>query len=417
MRLLHTEIHRLSRFFWIFCVCLPLLLTACGTTGGYGIVKDKAPPAEETPSELKAEATGTDENTPAIKVAILLPLSGQNANLGESMLLAAEMALFDVGHSKFELMPKDTAGTAAGAEAAARAVINDGAKLIIGPVFAFEVKAAQRVAQGAGINMVPFSTDWTLANRNTFLMGFMPFDQVERVVRYATASGYNRIGVISPSDTYGNGVVSAYQAVARPAGVSVSRVERLPVLATQYPAKIRAFTDYDKRQAMGNAHGAPFDAVLLPLGGGTAKQIGALLTQNGLDASTVKRLGTGLMDDPALAQDPSLNGAWFAAPSPKSRRKFEERYGSTYGVKPMRLASLAYDATALAAVLARGNTNPSETFSHSAITNPNGFSGVDGIFRFRADGISERGLAILEFRGGRIITVDEAPDTFQVDGY
>lgn len=399
---------------------LTLFLAACGGGGGYQTQpwKDKAPPADETPSSITAhpapevESEALDpqaaaETAAPVKVAILLPLSGQQANLGESMLRASEMALFDIGDNSFELMPRDTKGTPDGAAAAARDALRDGAKLVIGPVFANEVKSVQPITQAAGISLIPFSTDWTLARRGTYLIGFLPFDQVERVVRYATASGYKKLGVLSPSDTYGNAVVSAYDSISRQAGVYSSKVERLPILGNQFPAKVQAFGTY--------AQTSQIDAVLLPLGGNTAKQVAGLLTQNGLEARNVKRLGTGLMDDPALAADPNLNGAWFAAPSPQSRKKFEQRYGNTYSIKPMRLASLAYDATALAAVLARNSQNDGTTnpFNHDAITNPNGFSGVDGIFRFRPDGISERGLAVLEFNNGQINTIDEAPDTFQ----
>ena len=127
----------------------------------------------------------------------------------------------------------------------------------------------------------------------------------------------------------------------------------------------------------------------------------------------------GLMDDAGLANDANLDGAWFAAPSPSARRAFEKRYGDVYGIKPLRLASLAYDATALAAILARSSFDETgaPSYDYNALTNPNGFSGVDGIFRFRPDGISERGLAVLEFQNGSIKVVDEAPETFQRDAF
>lgn len=425
MRGLETGIRR-------FCLSLMTIftlvgLTACETGVGYTPQQSwpsaqATTPAVETPSDLTddpATSASVDGETAPVKVGLLLPLSGKNAALGESMQRAAEMALFDLGTVNFELVPRDTKGTAEGAAAAARDAIQDGAKLIIGPIFAPEVREAQRVTQAAGVNMVAFSTDWTLANQNTFLIGFLPFDQVARIVRYSAAAGYDRVGVLSPSDTYGNAVISAYDSVAQNAGVSTIRKERLPQMGTQFPMAIRAFSDADQRSATGDAHGAPFDAVLLPLGGASARDVSRMLAQNGLTPETVKRLGTGLMDDAGLAQEPSLRGAWFAAPSPRARAKFEQRYGQTYGIKPMRLASLAYDATALAAVLARGPVAGQETadFSAAAITNPNGFAGVDGIFRFRADGLSERGLAVLEFRNGTIAIVDDAPDTFQQSAF
>ncbi len=426
-----------SRFFnYILIFTLTFFLYGCGNGGGYNTTpwldtQNTQATAEQNPSELSVTAVnsealeaptlgnkGIDESLAPVKVAILLPLSGGNAKLGQSMLNAAQMALFDIGYNNFELLPKDTKGTPEGARTAARAALQDGAKLVLGPVFSSSVKAARQVTQSANVNMIAFSTDWTLANRKTFLIGFLPFDQIERVIRYASFNGYKRIGVISPTNGYGNGVVSAYQAISQKAGIQTSRIERFSPQGKDLSSIMRRFSDYDARKASNNKFGAPYDAVLMPVGGTLARELGSFLNHYDLPPRTVKRLGTGLMDDPSLAQDRTLSGAWFAAPDPQSRKKFERRYLSIYKSSPPRIASLAYDATALSAILARiGLKNKNRpAFDHQAITNPNGFSGVDGIFRFRRDGIVERGLAVLEYRNGRIVVIDKAPRTFQNKG-
>lgn len=435
MRELHTGL-RFYSILPLFCVLLTsLALSGCVSSGGYNTQpwKQSSQPNEQTAAQtpndlsiaaveqqaLGAQNQGQGNALPPVKVAILLPLSGQHSKLGQAMLNAAQIALFDVGYDNFELLPKDTKGTPDGARNAARSALQDGAKLVLGPVFSTSVKAARQVTQSANVNMVAFSTDWTLANSHTYLIGFLPFDQVERVVRYASNAGYNRIGVLSPRDSYGNGVVSAYQSIARRAGVETSRIERFAPQGHDLGKIMKSFSDYDARRASNNAHGAPFNAVLMPVGSTIARQVGSFLNHYDLPASQVKRLGTGLMDDPALARDKSLDGAWFAAPAPAARLKFERRYNSIYYAKPPRIASLAYDATALAASLARSGLQQGNrpAYNRTAITNPNGFAGVDGIFRFRPDGIVERGLAILEYRKGSIIVIDKAPKTFQRQAY
>ncbi len=415
-----------------------LTLSACVSGGGYNstpwIPQPQAAPAEAEakPNELSVAGVKKQElqaptaqsktppngSLPPVKVAILLPLSGQNAKLGQSMLNAAQMALFDLGYSNFELLPKDTKGTPDGARAAAKSAMQDGSQLVLGPVFSASVKAARQVTQSSGVNMIAFSTDWTLANQRTFLIGFLPFDQVERVTRYASAKGLNRIGVLSPRDSYGNGVVSAYQSIARPVGLQTVRVDRMSPTGNDLTSTMRTFTSYDTRKGNANAP-KPFDAVLMPVGGSLARQVGSFLNHYDLPPRSVKRLGTGLMDDASLASDRTLDGTWFAAPAPKARMKFERRYHSTYFTKPIRIASLAYDATALSAILARTGIRKTgrPAFDHPSITNANGFSGVDGIFRFRPDGIVERGLAVLEFRKGNIVVIDSAPKTFQNRAY
>jgi branched-chain amino acid transport system substrate-binding protein len=158
-----------------------------------------------------------------------------------------------------------------------------------------------------------------------------------------------------------------------------------------------------------------FDALLLPVGGSQLKEMARALTAAGLDTKTTRLLGSGLWDVPDLASEPALDGGWFAASPPEARRDFEQRYRATYGRGPPRLASLGYDAAALAAVLARGQGGP--PFSTEAILDPNGFSGVDGLFRFTPQGLVQRGLAVLEVEPQGNIVVSPAPQSFHDIGY
>lgn len=357
---------------------------------------------------------------PAVKVALLVPLSGPQADLGQALLQAAQLALFDMDYGAFELIPRDTAGTPAGARAAAQGAAENGAQLILGPVFADSVRAAKPVASRYNIPMVAFSTDWTLAGGNTYVMGFLPFAQVQRVVQYAATQGLGRIGVLIPDDSYGNAVGAAYQAAAMRAGIETVAFTRYPVGQTDISTLVRQFTRYDSRldPETGDPDPTapiPFDAVLMPSGGGQAQAVANLLSYYDLGPRKVRRLGTGLWDDNSVLTEPNLAGGWFAAPAPEARASFESRYKDTYGRLPPRLATLSYDATALAAVLARNSyyRTGQVSFDYYAMTNPNGFSGLDGVFRFRPDGLVERGLAVLEVRGSQLRVVDPAPRTFQ----
>lgn len=399
-----------------FMACMSLFLQGCGGGSRTPYKQGSVAQAQAGPNALDAGDAPLPAEGGQVRVAILLPLSGKNAAIGEALLQSAQMALFDLGHDNFELIPKDTGNTEQGGKLAAQQALQDGAQLVLGPVFADTVRGAQSALAGTNVNMIAFSTDWTLARDKTYLMGFLPFDQVSRVVRYAKAQGLNRFGVLSPDDSYGNAVVTAYGQAERAAGISGTRVERFSPQAADLSLLVRSFTDYDRRQASNNALGAPFDAVLIPAGGNLARTIGRSLSGYGLPPAQVRRLGTGLMDDAQLASDAALAGAWFAAPPPKQRADFENRFRRYYGQTPPRIASLAYDATALAATLSRMSLqkNGVVDFSRAALMNPNGFAGVDGIFRFRNDGVAERGLSILEYRNGRIVEIDPAPRTFQV---
>jgi len=363
-----------------------------------GIYTDQMQQAYVPPPEAPVMAPATP-----VKVALLVPLSGAQENLGQALLQAAQLALFDVGSDSFELIPRDTKGTEAGAREAAQSAVADGAQMVLGPIFSPEVKAARTVLSSHNINMVAFTTDWTQAGGNSYVLGFMPFSQLQRVALYAHTHNRNKIGIFAPNTEYGNSVASSYNAIAKQMALPEADIMRFPADGRDISTYIQDFAKRD------------YNAVLIPAGGEQARAISRQLSANGMGPDRVQRIGTGLWDDAALASEPSLEGGWFAAPAPEQRQDFETRYRSTYGGTPPRLATLAYDATALAAVLARNSSAfPGRpVFDRASLTNPNGFAGVDGVFRFRPDGLAERGLALLQFHNGRIETLDPAPRSFQ----
>jgi branched-chain amino acid transport system substrate-binding protein len=368
-----------------FCGVIPLffvlfLLSGCG--GGQGWTPQDASRQDggnvygSAPVQQPSLPAGSLTSTPAaVKVAILLPLSGSNAAIGQSMLQAAQLAVFDVGSDNFELISKDTGGTPQGAASAATAAINEGAQLILGPLFAEEVRAIRPVTAARNINVLAFSTDWTLAGGNVYVMGFTPFGQVERIASYAGKSGLRRVAIAAPADTYGNTVSRSFENEAGKYGLTTTK-------------------------DVSNAGG--YDAVFIPAPGQTLNTFLMQITN-----PSAAKLGTGLWDDPRLAAIPQMNGATFAAPSPSARRGFEQKYQATYGSSPTRIASLAYDAAALSIALSKMG------YTAQNLKSPNGFAGVDGIMRFGSNGLIERGLSVLQFQSGRILEIDPAPMTFR----
>ena len=386
--------------------------------------------------------------TPTIKAALLVPLTGEHKLIGQAMLKASETAMFNIGAQDYELLPRDTKGTVQGAREAMQSAIDDGAHVIMGPLFAGSTKAIKPLARRHDIKVFSFTTDWTVADEDTYTMGFLPFSQVQKIVEHASREGLLRIGILAPDNQYGQAVIQAYQANAAIYGLETINIVKYPVTSPDISPIIREFTNYDfrveelnqlirplkdelklrpndddlKRQiaeleAQDTAGEPPYDAVLLPIGGEQAKAIANLLSFYDLDPEDVVRLGTGVWDDPALATEPNMEGGRFAASSPQGRRSFENQYRRLYGVNPPRLASLAYDATALTVVLGRNRLvqgfNESDLYKERDITNPNGYAGVDGIFRFRPDGLIERGLSILTFNKRRVKILEDAPTTFE----
>jgi branched-chain amino acid transport system substrate-binding protein len=390
------------------------VLAACeGSVAPAPVVKPLSPsplqPAPTTPvSATPLSPQGVQGG--GVKVALLLPLSGPNADLGKAMLDAAQLALFTTGSDRLTLVPRDTTGPADGAAIAARAAIADGAKLILGPLITDEVVAVRPIAQAANVNVIGFATKTEVAGGNVLLMGFLPRQEVAREVSFARAQGLGRFAALAPNSPYGHLMGDSLRDIATAGGASVTRIEYFDPRAADVSGSIKHLLP----ATAGPAGGPAFDALLLPEGGDQLKQIAGQLKSAGIDPTKTRFLGSGLWDDGSIVNDPDLAGGWFAASPPDLRHDFEGRFQGAYGHPPPRLASLAFDAAALAAVLAKSD-NP-DPFSLQAIQNPNGFTGVDGLFRFGPDGLVQRGLAVLEVDPGGDKVVNPAPQTFQNAG-
>jgi branched-chain amino acid transport system substrate-binding protein len=356
------------------------------------------PPVQPAPPPAAAPAPSAPAK---VRVALVLPLSGVNAPLGNAMLDAAQMALYDVADQNLELVPLDTKGTAQGAATAAQAAVAAGVKLIIGPLIAAEVEAVKPVAHGAGIPVLAFSTSTPLAGDGTYLMGFLPDQEIARIIAFAHAKGAGKFAVLAPRTPYGEVAVAALRETVAAQQASLGKIDFYDPASPDLTAAAKGFA----------AAAQDSDAVLLPEGGARLKALAPLLSYYGLDPQKVHFLGSGLWDEPGLGSEPALDGGWYAAPPPAARADFEKRFHDIYGRAPPRLATLGYDAMALAAVLAHGAAGPD--FSAAALTNPSGFAGLDGIFRLRANGLIERGLAVLQVGHDGNTVIDPAPQTFQ----
>jgi branched-chain amino acid transport system substrate-binding protein len=383
-------------------------------------------PEAELPEELRE-----------LRVGLLLPLSGPAADLGQDMLQAAQMALFDVGPNDVVLLPRDTRGTAEGARAATAEVIAEGASLILGPLFHQAVSAATPIAREAGVSVIAFSNVSAVAENGTWVMGFRPEEQVERVVRHALEQGLERIAGLAPDDAYGRTAMQALRrAVVQGGGELGQTLFYPPDLADPSPV-VRRIAAYDERRAelererqrlqqLGDAASLqalarlatrdttgdlPFDAILLADGSDRLRSVGSLLTFYDVDPADVRFLGTmRWQDDPRVYEEPALQRGWFAAPAPDTMAAFAARFESVFGHPPQQLAALAYDATALAVTVARDLQD--EDFTLPTLTIADGFAGATGLFRLRVDGLAEHGLAVLEIAGRETQVIDPAPQTF-----
>ncbi|NBO18578.1 MAG: penicillin-binding protein activator, partial [Proteobacteria bacterium] len=285
--------------------------------------------------------------------------------------------------------------------------VDQGASFVVGPLFSQSVQAVTPLLRQKQMNMLTFSNNRAVAGGGVFLFGFMPEEQVIRIAEYAYLHNLTRVALLAPNDSYGEKVKKTLMDSYARKGGTVAPAE----LYAPSPANIDAAVSR-LAQAYSNApEDRRFQAIFVADGGNQLKNIIISLKRSKIDLTKVKLMGTGLWDDPEIAQIPELEGAWFPSSPPDSYQVFEKRFMATYGYKPVRLASLAYDAVTLVSTIAMAN--PGAAITPEALTIPGGYmSPANGLFRLNADGTSERKLAIMEVRGGMFKVIDPALRNF-----
>jgi ABC-type branched-subunit amino acid transport system substrate-binding protein len=360
-----------------------------------------------TPPPQSAQTPpGATIGTGEVKAGLILPLSAAgNAGIaGQSMRNAAELAIAEFNSPNVQLLVMDDGGTAEAARQAAQQAIDGGAEIILGPLFAQSVSVVGQIARARNIPVIAFSTDANVASAGVYLLSFLPESDVDRIVQYAVSAGKHSYAALIPDNPYGTVVEAAFkQALARRNGQLIA-LERYPHDKTAMAGPIRNVAQASAR----------VEALFIPDGGDAVPDVVATLAASGAVIKKIQLLGTGLWDDPRISSNPTLDGGWYAAPDGVGYRGFAERYRTRYKQDPTRTATLAYDAVALIAALVK--TQGAQRFSSAVLTNPSGFTGIDGLFRFRADGTNERGLAVLKVTPSGAQTISPPPKSFGASG-
>lgn len=355
-----------------------ILLAACST-----VPRSKAPVAVEPSDGMH-------------RVALLLPVTGPDADVGQSIANATALALADTKVTNIRMVTYDTG---LGVAAATQRAIADGNKLILGPLRGYNVIEVAQIARPAGVPIISFSNDVGVAGPNVFLLGHLPNQAIERVVLYAKSKGMNRFAGVVASNVYGQRAQSNLTTAVRAAGGILVGIQETNGTAASAEAAARRLSQ------MG-----AIDAILVADSGRAAITIVPALRRGGL--RTAKVLGTDLWNiEGTLAGSPPIYGAWFASVSDTLYTQYATKYRARFGTAPLRLSSLGYDSVLLVARVAR-DWQPGTRFPVAQLTDPQGFIGVDGAFRFNPNGLTDRMLEVQEVQAGKFVTVSAAPSQF-----
>ncbi|MGI9482709.1 MAG: penicillin-binding protein activator [Hyphomicrobiales bacterium] len=402
--MISRNLNILSRVLGIFIVAL--FLNGCGGFSAGDLFSSDQPEQTGPQASDVAAITGAG----GVKVGFLLPVGvkGDAGNVARALKEAGEMALVESGNPGITLLTKDTGGTPAGATAAAQAALGEGVELIIGPLFSGSVQSVGPAARSRGVPVIAFSSVSSVAGNGVYLMSFLPEEEVANIVRYAVSKGRKRIIAMVPKTAYGGLIERALAAELQKRGGQLVSVHRFARTSQDVIVPARAAV-----QTL-SSPSSPADALLIAEGGEMLRTVATALTNAGLRRDQVKLIGTGKWDEPITSSIPLLQGGWYPGVSPSRTAAFKDRFRKAYGRDPQRIASLAYDAVSLSIAMAR--RQPGDRFTQKNLTNPQGFQGSNGLFRFTPKGLNQRGLSTLEVTSSGPRVVGPAPKSFSA-GY
>lgn len=459
------------RIFKLISLCaVCLALNACKTfeTDKNVLLTQEGMAFDQKGQEIPQEQQ-TVKPVEMMRVGVLLPLTGNAAKVGSDLKNAALTALFDAPDNRLVLQFYDTLGTPLGARDAADLAVRQGAELIIGPVFAKELRAMRSKAYSEGIGIITFSSDPTNVGKGVYTISTLTSQQVAHIVSYACSKGYKRFAIFGPDNSAGDMIALAAKGAADKCGGMITKASfynpktdnLLPVVSAIMPkmieelekerdeyvqslqtvldddssemktVKVKTKVDIDGKEEIQMTEKTmtaeeltayieevkaeelvrdpfEFDAILVPEESSRLRSFGALFSYFDVPPE-VKILGTSQWATSHPEREAGLVGGWFSSMPAKQFKEFSDRFQKLYGEKPARIATQAYDAVSLAAVLAKTGD-----LSYDQLTDAVGFQGKDGLFRLLENGLSERGLAVMGVEKKGFVLIEPAPDYFDV---
>ncbi len=361
-------------------------------------VVPKGPPktSDAPPVQPTGPTPGLPTDMARHRIALLVPLTGTNAGVGEAIANAATLAVLDTGGKEIRVTTYDTAG---GAAAAAQKAIAEGNRLILGPLLADDVRAVSPVARAAKIPLISFSNDVSVSGSGTYLLGFVPTQSVERVVAFARSKGLTKFAGLVPNGVYGQRASSAFVKAVEASGGQLLAIETFDRTPNAIQAAVRRLSS-----------SSSYDALMIADSGRVALQIVPQIRRSG--GQNVRILGTELWNtEGSLSQNPPMHGAWFASVSDGLYNQLAAKYRARFGKAPFRLASLGYDSVLLVNKIAP-KWKVGTPFPVAELGDPGGFAGIDGAFRFRTTWVAERALEVQQINSAAFSVISPAPRAF-----
>lgn len=343
--------------------------------------------------------------TKPVQVALLIPKSyEETASIATSLEQAAQMAIADLGGIRIDLRVFDTAGNPEQAALVARQAVQEGAKIILGPLLAENAKAVGAAVADSGVNVLSFSNNASIAGNNVFVLGPTFNNTADRLVSYAASQGRTKAVIVHPRTLEGELGKAALENAAQSTPLEIVAIEAFEFSQKGVIDSVARIKDSVLETQADTLFLTSNTARALPL-------LVQLLPEAGINPQDVQYIGLSRWDIPRqILELPGVQNGWFTSPSRQVSASFKTRFTKGYGSPPHQLAGLAYDG--LAAIGALVSTGQKNAVTKTALTQASGFQGVSGVFRFLADGTNERALAIAKIERKKVVLIDAAPVSF-----
>ncbi len=333
-----------------------------------------------------------------INVGLMLPLSGKHAELGASLFNAAKLALRDSGLESVTILPIDTEASSYAAGRSFQSFEKNDVKIVLGPVFAHKLKSLKHLAKEREIQVISFSNDESNIEKNIFLFGFSPLDQIEHIVDYEVRRGSKYLFVMLPSNAYGRLIEQ-----------ELKEIQNIQIHVEFYTNQSESISLASQKVIGLLQNKAGHEVTLLvPENGENLEKILQNFRNANLDGTKITFAGSGQWEDRSILFNEDADGGIFAGGDLEARKYFEKSFRETFGHEPLRIATMAYDAMALvcSVIKEKGEFVPEQ------ILIGQGFAGIDGSFRLKADGRTERNLSVIQVRNKEFHTIEKAKEYF-----
>ena len=379
--------------------------------------------------EIEKNIVAIKKDNKKINVGVLLPLTGENKEIGKSILNALELALFQTDSSRINLVIKDTKADPVITEKIFKSLLDNKIKIFIGPLYSNSLASIQRNTLEKNVDLFALSNNTNLAKRGVWIFGIDPQQQTNSILNFLLETGNKKIGFLLPDNSYGYLIydvmlksLSGFN--IKPAKVEffIENIDSQRQAAKKISRGFEKYENYlksleeDNEKKINTAElelekpiEKPLDSIFIAASGQALTILASQLQYSNVDPKKVIYAGISSWEDESILQEPALNNSFFSATTDFLQEDIVKTYSKAYGNDMPKVAMVAYDILSLLSSVIKENGELKINY----LLNENGYIGLRGLFRLKSNGIVERTFQIKTIENSTFKTFKKAPEFFK----